>query len=535
MDDYFAAPPPGGAPAQQPSPAAPPPGPVPNKPAGSRNAGGLKMYTVVPQVHNSHFISIHSLKETSVAMIFELFAIYASIILGCIISTTCLILLDKNWGPLPHYYLQVIEWVQNFYGNVYPESDDDAPWPAIIQKGAKNSLIRTKASSSAEFSFLLSPRNHLEISVDAIHSGIEAIVQDNLSTAFYASPTYSETLLRSSPLPHWTKTQKAVFYFTLFFRFGFLFPTRLCLLLLSFVFFAGAAFVAVNKRLTDREKTWVGIVYCKLFCSAMGVVATYRNKRFRPRGAGVAISNHLSPNDVQLLFAGTPHGSSHGFVITGQKHTGIIGSLETLTEKVCPTFWVERKSADGRKQFLTEVIKKAKLGAPVLLFPEGYCSNSTQVLQFRKAVFEEGIKIYPIAIKQNSRFGDVFWYEDTFNVYLLRVMCSWATPITVTYLPPMTRRSKETNIEFAARAQTAISDVLGARAGEFGGLMWYSKTEQRRLLKLQQEVCAMALITHLHETAEKADSDEGYLSISSLNSSHCGSPIVQKCDEILSH
>ncbi|PIO52557.1 hypothetical protein TELCIR_26135, partial [Teladorsagia circumcincta] len=110
------------------------------------------------------------------------------------------------------------------------------------------------------------------------------------------------------------------------------------------------------------------------------------------------------------------------------------GTLEGLTEKVCPTFWVERKSADGRKEFLAEIIKKAQFGGPVLLFPEGYCSNNTQVLQFRKAIFEDGIKIYPIAIKQDSRFGDAFWYENTFNWYLFRVMCSWATPVDVTYL-----------------------------------------------------------------------------------------------------
>ncbi|VDO40568.1 unnamed protein product [Haemonchus placei] len=374
-------------------------------------------------------------------MIFELFAIYASIILGCIISTTSLILLDKNWGPLPHYYLQFIEWIQSFYGKIYPETDE-APWPAIIKKVLVYVLDR---------------------------SAIELIgmFRDDLST------TYSETLLRTSPLPHWTMAQKALFYFTMFFRFGFLFPTRLCLLLISFAFFAGSAFVAVNKKLSDKEKTWVGIIYCRLYCSAMGVVATYKNKRFRPKEAGVAISNHLTPNDVQLLFAGTPLGSSHGFVVTGQKHTGIIGSLETLAEKVCPTFWVERKSANGRKEFLAELVKRAKFGGPVLLFPEGYCSNNTQVLQFRKAIFEEGITIYPIAIKQDSRFGDSFWQEDGFNSYLLRVMSSWATPIDVTYLPPMKRLPRETNAEFAARAQAAISDVVGVRAGEFDGLLWY--------------------------------------------------------------
>ncbi|KAK6043973.1 Acyltransferase [Cooperia oncophora] len=240
----------------------------------------------------------------------------------------------------------------------------------------------------------------------------------------------------------------------------------------------------------------------------MGVVATYKNRQFRPKGPGVAISNHLSPNDVQLLFAGTPPGSPYGYVITGQKHTGIIGILLEL--------WFQ-------------------FGGPVLLFPEGYCSNNTQVLQFRKAIFEEGIKIYPIAIKQDSRFGDAFWHEDAFSWYLVRVMCSWATPVDITYLPPLTRLPRETNVEFAARAQALISNVVEARPAEFGGLLWYSKHEQRRLLELQKEVCAVALLSHLHESKEKTDSDDGYFSMTPTNASHCSSPTTDKCGGILSH
>ncbi|KHJ85141.1 hypothetical protein OESDEN_09453 [Oesophagostomum dentatum] len=73
--------------------------------------------------------------------------------------------------------------------------------------------------------------------------------------------------------------------------------------------------------------------------------------------------------------------------------------METLASDLCPTYWVERGNKNDRRDFLTEIIKKAKFGGPVLLFPEGYCSNNTQVLQFRKAIFDEGIRVYPVAIK----------------------------------------------------------------------------------------------------------------------------------------
>ncbi|VDO18508.1 unnamed protein product [Heligmosomoides polygyrus] len=262
-------------------------------------------------------------------MILELLAIYASIILGCIISTTCLIFLGKGWGPLPHYYLRLIAWMQDFFEKVYPESDE-APWPAIIKK-VRHAIFLQEAGVSLYFA-----SDTKQLPVESLVE-LFGSVQDNVSSIFHPTPSYSETLLRTSPLPHWSTAQKAVFYVSLFFsvaqdsdansdfRYGILFPTRLCLLLISFVFLACAGVFAVNKKLSDREKTWVGIVYCRLYCCAMGVVATYKNTHLRPKGSGVAVSNHLTPSDVQVLFAGTPHGSQHGFVVTGQKHSGIIG------------------------------------------------------------------------------------------------------------------------------------------------------------------------------------------------------------------
>lgn len=76
-----------------------------------------------------------------------------------------------------------------------------------------------------------------------------------------------------------------------------------------------------------------------------------------------------------------------------------LGIIEHLVEKLCPSLWLERKCSNERQGFLAEVMKIAKREGPVLLFPEGYCSNNSKVLQFRKAIFEENVNIYPVAIK----------------------------------------------------------------------------------------------------------------------------------------
>lgn len=40
--------------------------------------------------------------------------------------------------------------------------------------------------------------------------------------------------------------------------------------------------------------------------------------------SGIAVSNHLTPNDVQILFADLHYGDLQ-YVVTGQKHKGVIG------------------------------------------------------------------------------------------------------------------------------------------------------------------------------------------------------------------
>ena len=59
--------------------------------------------------------------------------------------------------------------------------------------------------------------------------------------------------------------------------------------------------------------------------------------------------------------------------------------------------------------------------------------------------------VYPIAIRFDPRYGDPFWWQDTFGQYCLSMMTSWAIVCDVYYLPPMTRREGETGAEFANR------------------------------------------------------------------------------------
>ncbi|VDN42950.1 unnamed protein product [Gongylonema pulchrum] len=227
-----------------------------------------------------------------------------------------------------------------------------------------------------------------------------------MSVAFESAPPFYSTLLeRPGRLPFpdssrcFTRPHIFVYFVAMTFRYCVLLPIRFCLIIISFIFSTSAIIVACFTHLTDRQRIRISVTYCRLFCAGIGLVAKYHNQEFRPRQPGIAVANHLSPNDVHIIYADRNPSDGCGFTITGQRHGGIIWVLETIVEKFIPTLWLERCSNADRKRFMDGVLKEGKAHGPVLLFPEGYCTNNTRVLRFRRAVFDDNVIIYPIAIR----------------------------------------------------------------------------------------------------------------------------------------
>ena len=106
---------------------------------------------------------------------------------------------------------------------------------------------------------------------------------------------------------------------------------------------------------------------------------------------------------------------------------------------------------------------------PILIFPEGTCINNTSVMQFKKGSFEVGGTVYPVAIKYDAKFGDVFWNSSKHPIptYLLMMMTSWAIVCDVWYLPPMQKEENEDAVQFANRVKRKI-----AMAGGLVDLVW---------------------------------------------------------------
>jgi len=149
----------------------------------------------------------------------------------------------------------------------------------------------------------------------------------------------------------------------------------------------------------------------------------------KTRKGGICVANHTSPLDVCML-------SSDGtYALTGQRHGGFLGLLQVLMSLSGSHIWFERSEVKDRarvvrrmREHIADTTKPPILIFPGGLFeivivtsvefssfhlPEGTCINNTSVMQFKKGAFEIGQTVHPIAVKYDSRFGEMFWYVHT--------------------------------------------------------------------------------------------------------------------------
>lgn len=334
-------------------------------------------------------------------------------------------------------------------------------------------------------------KNTFEASSELICLGIQSILQDDLSRPF-------EIEEEEASLLHFPKERLNLpFYiFGFGFRWGFLFPLRLCFLVFSMLFLSLSSGLCVMINAQKKYFRYSAITFAKLFNVSTGLIVNFHDKKNRPKFPGVAVANHLSASDVMTLFSGCDYEGA-GYTITGQSHGGFVKLLYKHGAKLTTLLLVDRACDKNRDALHKAIVAHCKREDeneyPVLLFPEGYCSNNKAVLQFRRAIFDGQTAIHPIAMKQNSRFGDFYWSEDTFIPYLIRLMTSWCTIIDVYYLPVMFKETSETTEQFAKRVQHAIATKLSVDALPFDGKLKSEKEQLKYKEKLQACLAAKLL------------------------------------------
>ncbi|CAL2049314.1 unnamed protein product [Caenorhabditis brenneri] len=379
------------------------------------------------------------------------------------ITTIILILSKRNWGWIP---IILVKFLEEILGGLvgWKETEQN------FKRAEHKTFLTVNHIKNKEFN------GAFETSSELICLGIQSILQDDLTRPF-------EIEEEEASLLHFPKEilNLPFYLFGLGFRWLFLFPLRICFMMFTVLFLTISSGFCVMIDAEKKHYRYCGITFAKLFNASTGLLVNFHDKKNRPRFPGVAVANHLSANDVMTIYSGCEY-DGVGYTITGQSHGGFVKYLYKYGGKLTPLLLVDRACDKNRNALHQAIVNHSKSkdedAYPVLLFPEGYCSNNKTVLQFRKAIFDGQTTIYPIAMKQNSRFGDAFWSEDTFIPYLVRIMTSWCTIIDIYYLPPMYKETKENDEQFAKRVQTAIATKLSVDALPFDGKL---KSEKERL------------------------------------------------------
>ncbi|XP_017764963.1 PREDICTED: glycerol-3-phosphate acyltransferase 3-like isoform X2 [Eufriesea mexicana] len=374
--------------------------------------------------------------------------------------------------------------------NVIARSTDLILVPEPEMQNHKNHLEETKTKSSQTTlirndSFETLKREFTPaICLDYIKAGVEAIIEDEVTSRFEAEELKNWNLLtrtnRHYEFISWKLT--VIWMCGFFMRYCFLLPLRI------FICFVGVMWLTVCTAVVGYVpegsfKRWlnykVSVMCFGVLSSALSSVTTYHNPENRPV-RGICVANHTSPIDVLILMC------DNCYSLIGQRHGGFLGILQRALARASPHIWFERSEVKDREA-VTKRLKKHvsdPTNPPILIFPEGTCINNTSVMQFKKGSFEVGGVIYPVAIKYDPRFGDAFWNSSRYSMmqYLYMTMSSWAIVCDVWYLPPMYRNEGESAIDFANRVKAVI-----ARQGGLVDLQWDGQLKRMKPKKEWRE------------------------------------------------
>ncbi|KRZ70575.1 Glycerol-3-phosphate acyltransferase 4, partial [Trichinella papuae] len=310
----------------------------------------------------------------------------------------------------------------------------------------------------------------VEDALDFTKAGIEAIIEDDVTSRFSAAELTSWNLLtRSSYGYHLLNWKLSLLWgFGLIIRYFVIFPINLTILViaLAILIATGCTITFIRDEQKKREiSRSMSLVCYRILLQACSGVVTFHNRHNLAKPGGICVANHTSPIDALVLAC------DNCYAFVGQRQGGFLGFIQSCLLKLDAHIWFDREESSDkllvRNRLREHVQDHSKL--PILIFPEGTCINNTSVMMFRKGSFEVGDVIYPVAIKYDARFGDAFWNSSkvSYFEYLMMMMTSWALVCDVWYLPPMVRQDGEDAIAFASRVKKAI-----AKAGGLVELEW---------------------------------------------------------------
>ncbi|EFO82411.1 CRE-ACL-4 protein [Caenorhabditis remanei] len=327
-------------------------------------------------------------------------------------------------------------------------------------------------------------------SVDFVKAGMEAIIEDEVTSRFEAEQLVSWNMLTRTSIKFYQFVNwklSALWIIGFLFRYCVMLPLRFTIFCIGLIFLiSSTALIGLVPVLSWKKKLnhKCMLICYRILSRSLTAVVYFHDEHYKAEKQGICVANHTSPIDALILSI------DNVYALIGQKHDGLLGIVQRALSRASSHIWFERSEAKDRHVVAQKLREHCtdpdKL--PILIFPEGTCINNTSVMMFKKGSFEIETTIYPIAMKYDSRFGDAFWNssEQSWCGYIMRMMTSWAIICNVWYLPPMTKRVGEDAVDFANRVKKEIANKGGLVDLEWDGGLKRAKVPPKMVAKQQE-------------------------------------------------
>lgn len=210
----------------------------------------------------------------------------------------------------------------------------------------------------------------LQSSFDYVRAGVEAIIEDEVTSRFEAEELKNWNLLtrtnRFYEFINWKLSTMWVVGFLV--RYSILLPLRVTICFVGvWYLIAWTAIIGLCLPAGEFKRRTIKrvLIHCfEFLSSALSTVITYHNLENRPVN-GICVANHTSPIDVLMLMC------DNCYSLIGQSHGGFLGLLQRALARASPHIWFERAEAKDRlavaKRLRAHVSDTTN--PPILIFP----------------------------------------------------------------------------------------------------------------------------------------------------------------------
>ncbi|KAI6174916.1 Phospholipid glycerol acyltransferase domain containing protein [Aphelenchoides bicaudatus] len=370
-------------------------------------------------------------------------------------------LIDRHWSSTIDTKLHDPDYKVDINKLLEPDLKN----PAVKEVTPTRLIVREIVNDSLEF----------------VCAGVEAIVEDEVTSRFKAAQLSSWNLLtRNHQTVRFNWKLQLLWYLGLNFRYLILLPMRFVLFIIGVLLLCTSSFIissVPSEEWRTKLNKYSMLCFCRISSRAFSSIIKFHNKHNRPT-SGIVVANHTSPIDVMILSCDNVNDKVAFWDSSKRRFQDvlIIFGLKELRPRT--EIWF--------RQALKEHVEDPKK-SPILIFPEGTCINNTSVMLFKKGSFEVSDVVHPIAMRYDNRLGDAFWNSSKqgYFAYLVGMMTSWALMCDVWYLPPVHREPDEDPIDFARRVKRMIAQQGGLVDLEWDGNLKRSLVPEK--LKVAQK------------------------------------------------